>query len=170
MAYLIVVMGVSGSGKTHVGRWLGDAVGYEFVDGDDLHPPENITRMKSGQQLDDAARRPWLAAIVRRAETAVAKGDSLVVACSALKQSYRDQLRSIAVPVYFVFLEGSQSLIETRLENREGHFMPSKLLQSQFEDLQRPNGEKGVVSVDIDQSAESVCLEVLECLQKLIAE
>ena len=170
MAYLVIVMGVSGSGKTVVGKWLGNSTGHEFVDGDDLHPPSNIARMESGEQLDDAARRPWLAAIVRRAETAVAKGDSLVVACSALKQSYRDQLRSIAVPVYFVFLEGSQQLIETRLENREGHFMPSQLLQSQFEDLQRPNGEKGVVSVDIDQSAESVCLEVLACLQTLIAE
>ena len=170
MAYLIVVMGVSGSGKTHVGRWLGNAVGHEFVDGDDLHPPENITRMKNGEQLDDAARQPWLAAIVRRAEIAITKGDSLVVACSALKLSYRDQLRSIAAPVYFIFLEGSQLLIETRLENRVGHFMPSKLLQSQFEDLQRPNGEKGVVSVDIDQSAETVCREVLECLQKLIVE
>ena len=163
-------MGVSGSGKTHVGRWLGNAVGYEFVDGDDLHPPENITRMKSGQQLDDAARRPWLAAIVRRAETAVAKGDSLVVACSALKQSYRDQLRSIAVPVYFVFLEGSQQLIETRLENREGHFMPSKLLRSQFGDLQSPIGEPGVVCVDIDQSVETVCQEALNGLKKFTFE
>ena len=169
MAYLVVVMGVSGSGKTLVGKWLGDATGYEFIDGDDLHPPSNIARMKSGEQLDDSARRPWLAAIVRRAETAVVKGNSLIVACSALKKSYRDQLRSIAVPVYFVFLEGSQPLIETRLENREGHFMPSKLLRSQFGDLQSPVGEPGVIGVDIDRSVESVCMEALNGLKKLTA-
>ena len=78
-----------------------------------------------------------------------------------------DQLRSIVVPVYFIFLNGSQQLIETRLENREGHFMPSKLLTSQFEDLQSPVGETGVISVDIDQSVESVCLEALNGLKKL---
>ncbi len=170
MAYLVVVMGVSGSGKTLVGKWLGNTAGYEFIDGDDLHPPQNIARMKNGEQLDDAARKPWLAAIVRRAEIAVANGDSLIVACSALKQSYRDQLRSIAVPVYFVFLEGSQALIETRLANREGHFMPSQLLRSQFDDLQSPVGESGVISVDIDQSVESVCQEALSGLKKLTTE
>ena len=163
-------MGVSGSGKTVVGKWLGNLTGYEFVDGDDLHPPSNIARMESGEQLDDAARRPWLAAIVRRAETAVAKGDSLVVACSALKRSYRDQLRSIAVPVYFIFLEGSQQLIDTRLKNRKGHFMPSRLLRSQFEDLQSPVGEEGVSCVDIDQSIESVCQDAVNRLQKFTFE
>ncbi len=170
MAYLVVVMGVSGSGKSLVGKWLGNTTGFEFIDGDDLHPPSNIARMKSGEQLDDSARRPWLAAIMRRAEIAVANGDSLIVACSALKQSYRDQLRSIAVPVYFVFLEGSQALIETRLANREGHFMPSQLLRSQFDDLQSPVGEEGVLSVDIDQSVESVCQEALSGLKKLTTE
>ncbi|MDA7913220.1 gluconokinase [Mariniblastus sp.] len=163
-------MGVSGSGKTLVGKWLGNSTAFEFIDGDDLHPPGNIARMKSGQQLDDAARKPWLAAIVRRAEIAVANGDSLIVACSALKQSYRDQLRSIAVPVYFVFLDGSQALIETRLANREGHFMPSQLLRSQFDDLQSPVGEVGVISVDIDQSVESVCQEALSGLKELTTE
>ena len=163
-------MGVSGSGKTLVGNWLGNSTGFEFIDGDDLHPPGNIARMKSGEQLDDAARKPWLAAIVRRAEIAVANGDSLIVACSALKQSYRDQLRSIAVPVYFIFLDGSQALIETRLKNRKGHFMPSQLLRSQFDDLQSPVGEVGIISVDIDQSVESVCQEALSGLKKLTAE
>lgn len=163
-------MGVSGSGKTLVGKWLGNLTGYEFIDGDDLHSPSNIARMKSGEQLDDAAREPWLAAIVRRAEEAVAKGDSLIVACSALKQSYRGQLRSIAVPVYFIFLDGSQMLIEMRLENRKGHFMPSQLLRSQFDDLQSPVGEKGVISVDIDQSVESVCQDALSGLKKLTAK
>ncbi len=163
-------MGVSGSGKTLVGNWLGNSIGFEFIDGDDLHPPGNIARMKSGEQLDDAARKPWLAAIVRRAEIAVANGDSLIVACSALKQSYRDQLRSIAVPVYFIFLDGSQQLIETRLKNRKGHFMPTRLLRSQFDDLQSPVGEEGVISVDIDQSVESVCQEALSGLKKFTAE
>lgn len=163
-------MGVSGSGKTLVGKWLGNSTGFEFIDGDDLHPPGNIARMKSGEQLDDAARKPWLAAIVRRAEIAVANGDSLIVACSALKQSYRDQLRSIAVPVYFIFLDGSQPLIETRLKNRKGHFMPSQLLRSQFDDLQSPVGEEGVISVDIDQSVESVCQDALSGLKKFTAE
>ena len=167
MAYLVIVMGVSGSGKSLVGKWLGNTTGFEFIDGDDLHPPSNIARMKRGEQLDDSARRPWLAVIARRAEIAAANGVSLIVACSALKQSYRDQLRSIAVPVFFIFLNGSQQLIETRLENREGHFMPSKLLTSQFEDLQSPVGETGVISVDIDQSVESVCLEALNGLKKL---
>ena len=170
LAYLVVVMGVSGSGKTLVGKWLGNKTGHEFVDGDDLHPSQNIARMKNGEQLDDYARRPWLAAIAEQAESTLANGDSLIVACSALKQSYRDQLRLIAAPVYFIFLDGSEAIIKMRLEKREGHFMPSKLLRSQFEDLQRPSDEDGVAIVNIDQSVESVCLEALNGLKKLTAE
>ena len=158
---LIIVMGVSGSGKTLVGRHLAQQLGIEFVDGDDLHSAENVERMRSGIKLDDEARMPWLKSICECAESHFAAGQSVVIACSALKSMYRDQLRTISRPTIFVYLSGSLEVIQQRMEKRAGHFMPATLLESQFAELENPNGEPNIVSVNIDLSPESMLEEAL---------
>jgi len=114
-------MGVSGSGKTTVGKRLAKSLDIDFVDGDDLHPIENVERMKAGVKLDDETRKPWLAAICECAETYFAQSHSVIVACSALNQSYLNHLRRVYHRVQFVFLKGSQEVIAERLESRSYH-------------------------------------------------
>lgn len=165
MTSLVVVMGVSGSGKTVVGNFLADKLGCLFVDGDDLHPPENVERMRAGQKLDDETRKPWLAAICQSAESSFTEASSIVIACSALKAKYREQLRSVSKPVWFVFLNGPQEVIQARMEKRKGHYMPASLLDSQFADLEIPENEPNVVPVDVDQPMEvmlETCWELLQ--------
>ncbi|MBO9596066.1 MAG: gluconokinase [Niabella sp.] len=134
----IIVMGVSGSGKTTVGKALAGELGWRFTDGDDLHPPANISKMHSGIPLTDADRWGWLQRINREMQTLNAAGISVVVACSALKERYRDVLRQNSVSVLFLYLKGNFDQVDTLLENRKGHFMPAGLLQSQFEALEEP--------------------------------
>ncbi len=155
-------MGVSGSGKTLVGRHLAQQLGFEFVDGDDLHLPENVQRMKSGIQLDDESRKPWLASICQCVESHFDVGQSVVIACSALKSKYRDLLRTACHPTIFVFLDGPQALIQQRMEKRLGHFMPGALLDSQFVDLENPVGEDNIVPVNIDQPVGSMLAEAFK--------
>ena len=131
----VVIMGVSGSGKTTVGKLLAERLGGIFIDGDDLHPAENIKKMKHGIPLDDTDRWPWLDYIVRTAQERMVS-QSVVVACSALKKSYRDRFSSI--PYHLVYLEGQQDKIKSRLLRRDGHFMPIDLIDSQFADLEAP--------------------------------
>jgi gluconokinase len=154
LAKLIVVMGVSGCGKSTVGTLMAEKLELPFVDGDDLHPPENVDRMKAGVSLNDETRRPWLAAICECAESHFVNNQSVIIACSALKKIYREQLRSVSKPVQFVFLNGTKKLIAQRLSEREGHFMPESLLDSQFADLENPVGEDGVVEVAIDEPSQ----------------
>ena len=149
-------MGVSGSGKTSVGQYVARQLDTEFVDADDLHSPENVALMAAGQPLNDQMRKPWLAAICRCAESKFAQSQSVVIACSALKASYRETLRSVSRPVVFVFLNGLQVVILERMNQREGHFMPASLLDTQFADLEIPTGEPNVVTVNIDQPLESM--------------
>lgn len=156
---LIIVMGVSGSGKTLVGRHLAQQLGIEFVDGDDLHSRENVQRMNSGIKLDDEARSPWLMSICDCAESHFTAGRSVVIACSALKSNYRDQLRTISRPTIFVHLSGPLEVIKQRLEKRADHFMPAALLESQFAELENPIGEPNIVPINIDQSPESMLEE-----------
>ena len=111
MTSLIIVMGVSGSGKSLVGNYLAQQLGVEFVDGDDLHTPENVERMLVGIKLDDETRQPWLEAICHTAETHFTAGRSVVIACSALKSKYREQLRTVSCPTIFVFLTGPAAVI-----------------------------------------------------------
>jgi gluconokinase len=137
---ILVMMGVSGSGKTSVGRRLAEAFGWPFIEGDDFHPPENVAKMAAGIALDDADRWPWLDRLADEIGAIAARGDNAVVACSALKQSYRDRLISKAPPgaVRFVHLTGTYDEIAARLAKRKHRYMPASLLASQFATLEPP--------------------------------
>lgn len=149
-------MGVSGSGKTAVGSRLAAALGVEFVEGDAYHPATNIQKMSDGIPLTDEDRQGWLRAIGQRVRSANDAGDGVVVSCSALKRAYRDLLRREAGAVQFVFLRGTRELIEPRLRQRKGHFMPTSLLESQLATLQEPSAEEDVWVVDINDSPDKI--------------
>ena len=131
-------MGVTGCGKTTVGALLAETCGWDFHDADDFHPAENVAKMKSGAPLDDEDRRPWLERLNKFLLDSERQGKSLALACSALKQVYRDQLASGCAAARFVFLDGDIELIRARLAVRQGHYMNPKLLDSQFAILERP--------------------------------
>lgn len=151
----LIVMGVSGSGKTSVGEALAAHLGAPFVEGDALHPQANVAKMASGAPLTDADRWPWLSAIADR--VAAEPAPVIVVSCSALRRAYRDHLRTGAGrPVGFVYLHGTEAVLAARMSAREGHFMPSSLLASQLATLEDPRGEPGVVAVDVDAPVEAV--------------
>ncbi len=151
-------MGVSGSGKSTIGKLLADRLNLRFYDGDDFHPKENVSKMASGIPLNDADRKPWLLAINRFASKHNDGG--MVIACSALKQSYRDLLQD-GLSCTFVFLEGSADLIFGRMKLRKNHFMPISLLKSQLETLEKPSD---AIVVSIDQTSEDVVTEVIRNL------
>lgn len=131
----ILIMGVSGAGKTTVGQLLAKRMGGNFIDGDDLHPSENTIKMISGTPLSDADRWPWLDRIIEAIQDKT-KVQPVIIGCSALKKSYRQRLATISY--HLVYLKGHPELIKARLQKRTGHFMPSKLLGSQFTDLEEP--------------------------------
>jgi len=146
-ARLMVVMGVSGCGKSSVGQGLADALGGHFHDGDSYHPAANIEKMSRGEPLTDADRWPWLESLARglAAEAGIAIGG-----CSALRRAYRDRIRATAgEPVLFIHLAGSKELIWSRMAVRKDHFMPVSLLDSQFATLETPQPDEPVLSVDI---------------------
>lgn len=155
---VLVLMGVSGSGKTTIGERLAADLGWKFVEGDDYHPPENVEKMRSGTPLTDADRRPWLRALRTRIDAACETGEDLVVACSALKDEYREYLeRDDPACVRYVYLRGSEELIRKRLESRKGHFMNPALLRSQFAALEPPEGE---VAVDVAPPPDVVAMDI----------
>jgi gluconokinase len=143
----IVVMGVSGAGKSTVGRGLAQALGADFVEGDDLHPPENRDRLAAGVPLTDAMRWPWLDAIAAAIASHADRASEVVVSCSALKRAYRDRLRR-AGPVRFVFLEPDRDELRRRVDDRNHEFMTSDLLDDQLDTLEHPGGETDVVVVE----------------------
>jgi gluconokinase len=134
---IVILMGVSGSGKTTVGRLLADELGWEFLEADEFHPPANIDKMRRGTPLDDADRDPWLSAIATALEKRARAGKNAILACSALKHAYRKRLR-VDPEVRFVYLKGTFEEIEERLGDRRGHFFSPDLLESQFEALEEP--------------------------------
>jgi len=160
---LFIVMGVSGSGKTTIGARLARALGSEFVEGDDLHPPENVKRMTAGIPLTDDDRRGWLLAIAARLREAKRARIGLVVSCSALKRSYRDLLRSVGeTEVRFVYLAGSRALLAERLAQRRGHFMPPSLLESQLSILEEPSPDEGAWVCDIRQAPDAIVADLVK--------
>jgi gluconokinase len=192
---VIVVMGVSGSGKTTVGTLLASRLGWPYAEADDLHSPENIAKMASGQPLTDADRRPWLEAIAGWIDSRADAGGSGVVTCSALKRSYRDLLRGSldasrprpgrrgaqagsldasrprpgrrGDSVRIVYLAGSRDLIARRLTGRRDHFMTAAMLDSQFADLEPPEPDEGVLCVPIDRSPADTVDAILAGLELL---
>lgn len=144
-APLLVVMGVSACGKSSVGAALAARLRVPFVDGDTLHPPENVAKMAAGHPLRDADRWPWLAKVGSRLHAATSTG--LVIACSALKRSYRDAILAQAPATRFVFLAVPRAILEDRLRQRRGHFMPASLLASQLADLEAPAADEPAVTV-----------------------
>ena len=160
---VVVVMGVSGCGKSTIAKLLAEHLDAHFRDGDDLHPPENIRKMSDGIPLTDEDREPWLEAVRDTAAARAATHGVHVVACSALKRRYRDTLRG-AGDVTFVFLHGSRELIGTRMGERRGHFMPHAMLDSQFAALEHPGGEPNVVSVPIDAEPDGIAANAARAL------
>ncbi|MCW5634679.1 MAG: gluconokinase [Rubrivivax sp.] len=162
-AWRIVVMGVSGCGKSTVGRALAEALGARFVEGDELHPPQNVARMAAGVPLTDADRAGWLDDIGRVLAEAGAPGAAggVVVSCSALKRAYRDRLRAAAPGVLFAHLHGPRELLQARLAQRRGHYMPASLLQSQFEALQPPADDEGALAADIALAPQAIVTSLL---------
>jgi gluconokinase len=156
-------MGVSGSGKSTVGAAVAQRLRVPFADADDFHPPASIAKMTAGQALDDDDRRPWLEAI---GEWLAAHPGGAVISCSALKRSYRDQLRASAPDVAFLHLQGERDVIARRQASRPGHFMPASLLTSQFATLEplQPD-ERGVV-IDVDQSVDAVVQQYVDTRNK----
>lgn len=146
---ILVVMGVSGSGKTTVAEMLAEALDIEFLEGDSLHPRSNVEKMQSGTPLTDADRLPWLRAIAQRIDAWREGGRAGVVTCSALKRAYRDILVGDRPQVRLVYLKGSHRLIHDRMAARHGHFMPVGLLDSQFATLQEPTPDERPIVADI---------------------
>jgi gluconokinase len=163
-ALRIVVMGVSGCGKSTVGRALAEALGVPFIEGDELHPPRNIALMASGVALTDADRQDWLAAIAGQLGAARDAGRGIVVSCSALKRSYRDLMRAAAGDVRFVHLHGPADLLERRLGARSGHYMPATLLRSQLDTLEIPGPDEAVLAVAIGPAPETIVAELMRQL------
>ncbi|TCL75706.1 gluconokinase [Rhizobium sp. BK251] len=160
---VIIVMGVSGSGKSSVGQRLAAHLGLQFVEGDQLHPEANVEKMAKGIPLTDEDRMPWLDLIGDAMKASVARGEGIVISCSALKRVYRDRLRAAADDrLLFVYLDGSRELLMKRMGERKGHFMPVSLLESQLLTLEVPTGEPGVVTVDIDDSLEKIAADAVQ--------
>jgi gluconokinase len=158
----IVVMGVSGCGKTSVAEGLAAALGVAFIEGDSLHPAANVEKMSRSIPLTDEDRWPWLDTIGAALAKTLDDGKGVVVSCSALKKSYRDCLRNAAGgTLTFVFLKGSRDLLMARMGARQGHFMPASLLDSQLAALEDPSAEPGVVTVDIDASVKKIIAAAL---------
>ncbi|CNE49746.1 gluconokinase [Yersinia kristensenii] len=162
----IIVMGVSGSGKTTVGEAVARRIHAKFIDGDDLHPRANIQKMGSGHPLNDEDRMPWLERLSDAAYSLNHKNETGIIVCSALKRRYRDRLREGNPEMVFLYLKGSFEVIMGRLKARSGHFMPTDLLNSQFEALEEPGPEEpDVICVDIDADIDEVvqrCVLALE--------
>ena len=162
----IVVMGVSGSGKTSVAQHLHDSTGFPYAEADDFHPRSNIQKMESGIPLTDDDRWPWLRALRDWMSEHGDAGESTVVTCSALKRAYRDLLSEAHGNVLFVHLDGPMELIASRMELRSGHFMPRSLLPSQFDTLETLEGDENGITLDISQTIEELDKQVLAIAQR----
>jgi gluconokinase len=165
----LIVMGVSGSGKTTVASKLAGRLRWAFEDGDRFHPKSNVEKMSAGQPLTDEDRWPWLNAIADEIERLCAAGEHAVIACSALKRTYRDVLLRGRDDVRIVFLNGTQQLIAHRLSLRKDHFMPPGLLDSQFRTLEPPGFDENAIDVSIDATVDTIVDDVVSKLEATTA-
>ena len=161
----LVVMGVSGSGKSTIGTKLAERLGWNFEDGDKFHPASNVAKMSAGHPLTDEDRWPWLQAIADEIDQACKADRRAVIACSALKRTYRDILVHGRRDVRIIYLKGTQELIADRLAQRKGHFMPPGLLTSQFKTLEPPDATENPVTVSIDASVEAIVEDAIRQLR-----
>src|SRR5271169_4440164 len=157
---IVIVMGVVGSGKTTIGSLLAEQLGWEFADADDFHPPSNVEKIRRGIPLSDDDRRPWLQRLRGAINQWVTEGRDVVLACSALKRSYRQELDA-GPDVRFVYLKGTANLIAERLRSRHGHFADEQILASQFADLEEP---EAAVTVDIESTPQQIVAEIRQRL------
>lgn len=161
----VIVMGVCACGKSTIGEHLASRLGRKFIDGDDLHPRANIQKMSSGQPLNDEDRAPWLERIRDAAYSLENKNEHGIIVCSALKKKYRDQIREGNSNVTFVFLDGDMDLILERMRMRKGHFMKENMVKSQFDALERPDGEPQTLVVSIEGRIDDVVERAASQLQ-----
>jgi gluconokinase len=161
----LVLMGVSGSGKSTIAEALSARLSWRCEDGDKFHPASNIAKMSAGQPLTDEDRWPWLKAIADEIDRLCGKGQRAVFACSALKRAYRDALVHGRDDIRLVLLDGTQALIAKRLATRKGHFMPPDLLDSQFRTLERPAADESAVTVSIDAPVEAIVDDIIHQLK-----
>src|SRR5262245_34497564 len=159
---IAILMGVSGSGKTTIGRLLAHELGWAFHDADDLHPAANVEKMHRGEPLTDGDRMPWLDAVHALMASLAGAGRSAVIACSGLKQSYRDRLSAGIPDVRYVYLRGDASLLRLRLAKRSGHFMPIDLLESQLDTLEEPTD---AFVVDIEAPPDQIAARIVRELR-----
>jgi carbohydrate kinase (thermoresistant glucokinase family) len=162
----VIVMGVSGAGKSTVGELVAARLGFPFEDGDAFHPPANVAKMRAGTPLADEDRWPWLAAIAARIGVARAAGTGVVVACSALRRAYRDVLRDGHGDVRFLHLTGDPGLIMARQAARQGHYMPASLIASQFAALELPDTEADVIDLDVDREPDEIAARAMAALRR----
>ena len=163
--HALILMGVSGSGKTTIGEQLAVRIGWRYEDADTFHPASNVAKMSAGQPLTDEDRWPWLRAIADEIDRAIAAGERVVIGCSALRRVYRDLLVHGRSDIRIVYLDGTQDLIAGRLGARKGHFMPPGLLTSQFKTLEPPTPDEHAMTVSIAAAAETIVDDILRQLK-----
>ena len=161
----LIVMGVSGSGKSTIGEALAQRLGWRYEDGDSFHPPANVAKMSAGHPLTDEDRWPWLKAIAAEIDRCRQAGEHVIIACSALKHVYRDLLVQGHDDIRMVYLKGTEHLIADRLGHRKGHFMPPGLLESQFATLEPPSPAERPITVSIEAPVEVIVDHILQQLQ-----
>jgi gluconokinase len=164
---VLLVCGVSGSGKTTIGTLLASRLGYEYAEADSFHPAANVAKMAAGHPLTDADRAPWLAAIGAFIDKTTSAATPAVVTCSALKRTYRDQLRSARPNVRLIFLDVAPDVVTERLHSRHGHFFPADLLASQYRDLESPASDEHVLHIAVTSPAttpDEVVTQILTAL------
>lgn len=161
---VLVLMGVSGCGKTTVAQLLAERLHWAYEEGDALHPAANVAKMAAGHPLDDTDRAPWLAKVADWVDAQLDAGRSGVITCSALKRSYRALIDRRGAGVEFVYLHGSRELIASRLATRHGHFMPSALLDSQFATLEEPGADEPAIRVEVGAPPEEIATDIVEAL------
>jgi gluconokinase len=156
---IVIVFGVSGAGKTTVGELLAHELDWHFLEADDFHPASNIEKMRTGYPLTDEDRAPWLERLREQIKRSLAARENAVLACSALKRKYRERLR-VNNEVKLVFLRGSYAVIAEQLRHRRGHFFDPALLKSQFDDLEEPQRDEGVLTIQLGRTPEEIVQEI----------